>query len=65
MGNFWLKHALRGVSIKKETLVKYIDSLDTDENGIIDLVEVGLALKFLWKKAKGKIKEKKQLIIGE
>lgn len=65
MSNFWIKRALRGVGIKKDVLVKYVASLDADENGIIELEEVAVALKYLWLKARGKVKDPKQIVIGD
>lgn len=56
---------LKGVGIKKDVLIKYIAGLDTDDNGIIELDEVAEALVYLWKKAKGKVKQPKNVIIGE
>lgn len=52
---------LRNVSVKKEVMISFLDELDTDGNGRIDLAEAGAGLKFLWKKARGKLKESKKI----
>ena len=53
-----LRHMFRNLEISKALLIRIIDSMDADDNGRISMAEVAVALKVLWKRAMGKIKEK-------
>ena len=54
-----MRYGLRKVIVKKEMLVGFIDSMDANGDGYISLAEAADALRYLWKKAKGKLKEPK------
>lgn len=56
-----VRRKLKNVSVSKELLVRYIDEIDSDGDGNVSLGEVGAALVFLWKKAKGKLKQPKEV----
>lgn len=58
----FLKWTYRNVAVKKDTLVRLIDKLDSNEDGRVSLGEVAAALKELWKAAMGKTKTKKSKV---
>lgn len=58
-----VRYLFRNVEVSKDILVKLIDSIDGDGNGRISLAEVAVALKMLWKKAMGKVKEPKVKVL--
>ena len=58
----FLKWTFRNVAVKKDTLVRLIDRLDSNEDGRVSLGEVAAALKELWKAAMGKTKTKKSKV---
>ena len=57
-----LRYMYRNVAVKKQTLIKIIDAIDTDGDGRISLGELAAALKMLWRSAMGKIKPAKKKI---
>lgn len=57
-----IRYLYRNVAVKKQTLIKIIDAVDTDEDGRISLGELAAALKMLWRSAMGKIKPAKKKI---
>lgn len=61
MGNFWVKWLYRNVAVNKDLILACIEELDADKDGRITLGEVACALKFLWRKAKGKLKQSKKI----
>lgn len=58
----FLKWSYRNVAVKKDTLVRLIDKLDTNDDGRVSLGEVATALKELWKAAMGKTSKKKSKV---
>lgn len=58
----FLKWSYRNVAVKKDTLVRLIDRLDTNDDGRVSLGEVAAALKELWKAAMGKTSKKKSKV---
>lgn len=54
----FLRHAYRNVAVKKDTLIRLIDKLDTNEDGRVSLGEIAVALKELWKVAMGRTSRK-------
>ncbi len=62
MGYRFLKWTYRNVAVKKDTLVRLIDKLDSNEDGRVSLGEVAAALKELWKAAMGKVPKKKSKV---
>ncbi len=58
-----VKYLFRNVEVSRDILVKLIDSMDADGNGRISLAEVAVAMKMLWKKAMGKVKEPKVKVL--
>lgn len=55
-----IRHIFRNVEVSKDLLHRLVDSMDFDDNGRVSLSEVVIALKIIWKKAMGKIKEPKK-----
>lgn len=58
----FLKWSYRNVAVKKDTLVRLIDKLDSNDDGRVSLGEVATALKELWNAAMGKTKTKKSKV---
>lgn len=56
---FRMRKAFGKVSVKTEVIVKAILSIDADQDGRISLEEAANAMRLLWKKANGKLKEAK------
>lgn len=58
MGYRLVRYLYRNVAVRKDTIVKLLDQLDTNEDGRLSLDEIAAALKALWKTAMGKTERK-------
>ena len=58
MGYRLVRYLYRNVAVRKDTVVKLLDQLDTNDDGRLSLGEIAAALKALWKTAMGKTERK-------
>lgn len=58
MGYRFVRYLYRNVAVRKDTVVKLLDQLDTNDDGRLSLDEIAAALKALWKTAMGKTERK-------
>ena len=62
MGYRLVRYLYRNVAVRKDTVDKLLDQLDTNDDGRVSLGEVAAALKELWKAAMGKTSKKKSKV---
>lgn len=58
MGYRIVRYLYRNVAVRKDTVVRLLDQLDTNDDGRLSLGEIAAALKALWKTAMGKTERK-------